>query len=173
MTIRNPFSLTGYDVRGILFTDDTGHLLMNPDDWTKLWDVPGGQTLNPFKGFYGFLGQGDFGPGVERIETYEVYIPLPPQYNTISFAVDASYPGNCKDYEPIEKGESKMKYWVGALIITLLFWWGIIEFAFWLVDHPAHLEGLILYIVVYFILISFCLAVYCIIIHLGKLIRRD
>ena len=66
-----------------------------------------------------------------------------------------------------------MKYWIGALIITLMFFYLIIEFAFWLVDHPAHLEGFILYIVVYFILIVFALAIYCIIIHLSKLIRRN
>ena len=95
--LRNPFPVTGHDVRGIIFTDDAGHLLTNADDWTGLHDIPGGSGINPFKGFYGLYGESEFGPGDTRFETYEVYIPDPPHFTEFKFAVDASYPGQCKE----------------------------------------------------------------------------
>ena len=51
VTLRNPTTITGHDVRGILYTNDYGHELRNADDWTGLFDIPGGQTINPFKAF--------------------------------------------------------------------------------------------------------------------------
>jgi len=36
VTLRNKYILTGYDVRGILYTNDIGHELRNADDWTGL-----------------------------------------------------------------------------------------------------------------------------------------
>ena len=51
VTLRNPTPISGKDVRGILHTNDYGHLLSNPDAWTAYWDAPGGDTLNPFIAF--------------------------------------------------------------------------------------------------------------------------
>ena len=49
--LRNSIGINGYDVRGILYTDEAGHLLTNPDNWTDLYDIPGGRDINPFKAY--------------------------------------------------------------------------------------------------------------------------
>ncbi len=95
--LRNSFPATGYDVRGILFTDDYGHELRNADGWTNLWDVPGAENINPFKAFAKGSVNRVFESHAEHIETYAVYIPIPPHYAAITFAVDVSWPGNCKE----------------------------------------------------------------------------
>ncbi len=100
VTLRNPHSISGYDVRGILYTNDYGHELRNADDWTKLWDIPGGMMLNPFKAFAKGEANRLFAGLAEHTESYLIYIPQPPAFYAITFAVDASWPGNCK--EPYE-----------------------------------------------------------------------
>ena len=95
ITLLNPYPVSGHDVRGILFTDDAGHLLRNPDAWTKLYDPPGGGLLNPFRAFAKTQPARLFGGGSQHTENFQVYIPEPPQYQSIAFAVDASWPGNC------------------------------------------------------------------------------
>ena len=97
VTLRNKYQVTGYDVRGILYTDTDGHLLTNPDAWSDLWDQPGGKNENPFIVFSEGATHGEFGPDTERTENFLVYIPKPPMYQTIAFAIDASWPGNCKE----------------------------------------------------------------------------
>ena len=97
VTLRNPYPISGKDVRGILFTNDYGHLLTNADDWTGLWDTPGGSSLNPFKAFAKSEANRIFVGDSENTENYLVYIPVPPAYFAITFAVDASWPGNCKE----------------------------------------------------------------------------
>ncbi len=100
VTLRNPYQINGHDVRGILYTNDYGHELRNADDWTGLWDIPGGETINPFKTFAKEEANRIFAALAEHTENYLVYIPIPPQYNAITFAIDASWPVNCK--EPYE-----------------------------------------------------------------------
>ncbi len=102
VTLKNPTHLTGYDVRGIFFIDDAGHELANADDWTTLYDIPGGATINPFKAFAKTNVTRAFGGLAEFTENYQVYIPIPPKYFTIKYAVDASWPGNCKEPYSIE-----------------------------------------------------------------------
>ncbi len=102
VALKNPSNITGYDVRGILYTDDAGHKLRNADDWTGLWDVPGGGEINPFMAFAKQEWKRAFPAGETFKEYYHIYIPAPPQYNSITFAVDASWPGNCKEPYAIE-----------------------------------------------------------------------
>lgn len=97
VTLRNPYPISGKDVRGILYTNSAGHELRNADAWTKLWDIPGGGSINPFRGFAKSEPNRSFAGMVEHTENYLIYIPLPPQYAAITFAVDASWPGNCKE----------------------------------------------------------------------------
>ena len=96
----NPTGIPARDVRGILFTNDYGHLLTNPDDWTALWDPAGGEPRNPFKAFAKYKAKRVFSGHTEFTENYLIYIPAPPYWNGITFAVDVSWPGNCK--EPYE-----------------------------------------------------------------------
>ncbi len=102
ITLRNPTPINGRDVRGILHTNDHGHLLKNPDDWTGFWDAPGGGTINPFIAFAKDEPYRVFAGHAEHTENFRVYIPKPPAYFAITFAVDASWPGNCKEPYSIE-----------------------------------------------------------------------
>jgi hypothetical protein len=97
-TINNSYSFNGFDVRLIIYTDSVGHMLTNADDWTSLYDVPGGLPINPFRAyskadpnrkFYG-----------HTTETENLLILLPGGNPNVTFAVDASYPTNC--VEPYE-----------------------------------------------------------------------
>ena len=102
VTLRNPTSITGHDVRGILYTNDYGHSLTNADDWTAFWDITGGQTINPFIAFAKSVDHRAFAPGFEDTGKYLIYIPIPPHWEKITFAADASWPGNCKEPYGIE-----------------------------------------------------------------------
>ncbi len=97
VALRNPGAIPGRDVRGILYTNEAGHELLNPDGWTPLYDIPGGGTLNPFKAFAKSEPSRVFASGAEHSENYLIRIPTPPKWNAITFAVDASWPGNCKE----------------------------------------------------------------------------
>jgi hypothetical protein len=102
VTLRNKFSIDGYDVRGILFTDDLGHSLKNGDSWTALYDIPGGNTINPFKAFAKDDPQRKFPGLAELTENYRMWVPDPPKFLLIKYAVDASFPSNCLEPYSIE-----------------------------------------------------------------------
>ncbi len=102
VTLRNPAPIGAHDVRGIMHVTTFGHLLTNPDAWTKFYDVPGGMDINPFKAFAKDEPNRTFAGLAEHTENYLVYIPQPPVYAGITFAVDASWPGNCKEPYSIE-----------------------------------------------------------------------
>ena len=97
-TISNPFVFTGYDVRLIVHTDDIGHLLLNPDDWTELFDGPSGMQINPFRAFAKEEANRVFNGETEHMENLDIY--LPGGNPIVTIAIDASYPGNCE--EPYE-----------------------------------------------------------------------
>ncbi len=97
VSLRNPEALAGRDVRGILYTNAAGHLLMNPDDWTPIFDIAGGMTINPFRSFAKSETNRIFAPHAVHTENYQVYIPTPPQYWAIRYAATAFWPGNCKE----------------------------------------------------------------------------
>ncbi len=97
VTLRNASPYAVRDVRGILYTDDYGHGLENDDGWTGLWDIPGGDNINPFKAFAKEAGGRIFMMGTYYTEKYLVHIPEPAHYSVITFAVDASWPANCAE----------------------------------------------------------------------------
>ncbi len=97
VTLRNPTPIGGYDVRGILHTNDYGHLLTNPDDWTGQWDMPGGGEINPFIAFAKDQPARKFAGNTSHEENFQVFIPTPPAYFALTFAVDASFPSNCSE----------------------------------------------------------------------------
>ncbi len=98
VTLRNPTPVAGRDVRGILFTNPFGHSITNADAWSADWDKPGGQNINPFRAYAKTETNRIFAGLAEHVENFKVYIPSPPVYAGIMFAVDASWPGNC--WEP-------------------------------------------------------------------------
>lgn len=96
--LHNPTWATGYDVRLIIFTDDDGHTLLNADNWTPTWDIPGGQIANPFKAYAKHEINRAFTGLMWHQENFQIKCPNL-NFN-VQFAVDASYPGNCE--EPYE-----------------------------------------------------------------------
>jgi hypothetical protein len=98
VTITNPSNLIVYDVRLIIFTDAIGHQLLNPDNWTTLYDIPGGLPINPFKAYAKDQANRIFSEQSQHTENLQVY--LPQRNANVTFAIDVSYPGNC--IEPYE-----------------------------------------------------------------------
>ncbi|MCD6216319.1 peptidoglycan DD-metalloendopeptidase family protein [bacterium] len=101
VTITNPlqYHKNVYDVRLIIITDEIGHSMRNPDNWTELWDDLGiGLSSNPFKAYNKHLPNRSFHAGTESTENVLVYCPED-NYD-ITIKIDVSYPGNCE--EPYE-----------------------------------------------------------------------
>ena len=98
-TIKNIFSMSGYDLRLIVFTDNLGSRLRNADDWTSLYDKPYGAQINPFKAYAKSESLRIFkGNNTQHTELLQLYFPS--GFKMLDFAIDVSYPGNCP--EPYE-----------------------------------------------------------------------
>ena len=95
VTITNTYTVDAYDVRLIIYTDTVGHRLLNDNGWTPLYDIPAGLPINPFttyaKSVPGRLFEG------ETDQTENLRVLLPGGNPNITFAIDASYPDNCKE----------------------------------------------------------------------------
>jgi len=102
VTLRNPYPVPGHDVRGILYTNDQGHRLLNPDAWTALYDIPGGDPINPFRAFAKKEAKRTFGTTKTYTEKYYIYIPIPAHYEAITYAADGCWLGNCSEPYAIE-----------------------------------------------------------------------
>jgi hypothetical protein len=99
VTITNPFEFSAYDLRLIIFSDNFGTRLANPDDYTALYDIPGGSIINPFKAFAKGVQNREFA-GLGYFNTQKLQLYFPAGIEMLDFAIDASYPGNCE--EPYE-----------------------------------------------------------------------
>jgi len=109
----NPFAVNGYDVRLIVFTDNAGVNLLNGDDWTSLWDKPGGAMINPFKAYAKLEPNRIFSVGSKHTERLQIY--LPGGSLKISFAIDACWPSNCDEPYLIEDfSQTKLKDVMGS-----------------------------------------------------------
>jgi len=95
VTLKNPYILIAYDVRGIVFTDELGHMLVNDDAWTGLFDIPGGEDINPFKAFAKDVARRAAVPYAYNTENFKIHCPEP---GDIHYAVDVSINNNC--FEP-------------------------------------------------------------------------
>ena len=95
-TIQNPTSVTAYDVRAIIYSDNFGMRLTNGDDWTGQFDIPGGPLINPFKAFAKNETNREFtGMGTEHTQRMQLYFPA--GVTMLDFAIIVSYPGNCEE----------------------------------------------------------------------------
>lgn len=99
VTLKNPYIMIAYDVRGIVYTDDYGLTLLNDDAWTNLFDLPGGQDINPFKAFAKDINQRVFSPYTEHTENFKIYGP---QMSLVRYAIDVSIGSNCPEPYSIE-----------------------------------------------------------------------
>lgn len=99
VTLTNPYAVDVYDVRLIIYnTEESYHMLLNPDDWTSLYDISGGLPINPFRAYAKGEPNRRFSGRTQHTENLQIYIP--PRNWNVKFAVDASLPGNCA--EPFE-----------------------------------------------------------------------
>lgn len=95
VTIVNPYEIDAYDVRAIIYSDEIGHELINEDNWTGLFDIGGGEQVNPFKTFATdepnrlFAGLSEY--------TENMQILLPGGNGFVRFAIDVSFPDNCAE----------------------------------------------------------------------------
>ncbi len=96
--IHNNTWISVYDVRLIIYTDVAGHTLINADNWTPLWDIPGGQIANPFKAYAKHEINRAYTGLMWHQENFR--IKCPGSNYSVQFAIDVSYPGNCE--EPYE-----------------------------------------------------------------------
>jgi hypothetical protein len=95
VTITNPYPIEVYDVRLIIFTDTINTTLLEPDNWTTLFDIPGANIVNPFKAYCKTQQNRIFAHYSQHTENLKIWFPQ--GIRTVSFAVDVSYPGNCED----------------------------------------------------------------------------
>lgn len=95
VTITNPYLMDGYDLRAIIYTDDYGTELTNPDNWTNMWDIPDGWAINPFKAYTQYEPNRIFASQAEHLERLRIRID--PEHAYVNFAIDVSYPDNCNE----------------------------------------------------------------------------
>ncbi len=99
--LKNPTVITGYDVRGTVF--NTGVIeLMDPDGYTFYLAQPGDLTPNPFMAYKTTIANRAFPSGYYHLENFHIYNMFHPDYSSIDYVVDASWPGNCKEPYEIE-----------------------------------------------------------------------
>jgi len=93
----NHYQTDAYDLRVILETSDAGFKLTNADDWTNLWDYPGGGPINPFLAYAKDVELRKFGIGAEHMRKALIWFPDILDLPALLFAIDASWPDNCKE----------------------------------------------------------------------------
>ena len=98
--IKNTRPIDVYDVRLIIFNDNNETELLNPDGWTGIWDIPGGNVINPFMAYAKSSPNRKFAGLSEYTERLKIYIPA--GVPSVRWAIDANYPGNCSDAYSIE-----------------------------------------------------------------------
>jgi len=95
ITIDNPSAINAFDLRFIVMTDTVGHMLQDPDNWTDLYDQPGGLPVNPFIAYAKGETNRLFAGPSQHMENMTIFLPaLNPN---VTFAIDASVPGNCTE----------------------------------------------------------------------------
>jgi len=92
VTMNNPYGMSGYDLRLIIFNNN-GHNLINSDDWTDAWDLPGRLPINPFKVYATDYTDRVFHAYSQVTENLMIFCPG--GNTSVGFAIDIAYPGNC------------------------------------------------------------------------------
>ncbi len=95
VSLTNPYPFDVFDVRMIIMTDEDGHTQLADDNWTGLFDIAGGEDINPFRDYSISSVERKF--PMESSLTETLYVYDPPDSCPIHFTVDASYPSNCEE----------------------------------------------------------------------------
>lgn len=102
--LKNPTKLSGYDVRGIIITNEETYL-MNPDALTPYAGKLVYENPNGFRAYATEETDNEFPPGdpdnpVYYYQDFQIHLPAPitgPKLLAIDYAVDVSFPGNTQD----------------------------------------------------------------------------
>jgi hypothetical protein len=123
ITLKNPLTATGFDVRGIVYSSNTILFpLVNADSWTNLYDIPGGMSynLNPFKAFNRGRASRDFPALSISTENFKIYFP---GLYSVNIAFDASWPSNCQEPYEIRKFRQESPFVTsGRVSVDVLDW---------------------------------------------------
>jgi len=95
ITLKNPTGLTGYDVRGTVLNKGVIEL-RNPDSYTFIFAPPTETSPRPFVAYDTGPGR-PFFPYSSHTEEFHLFNLFHPDYATINYVVDASWPANCKE----------------------------------------------------------------------------
>jgi hypothetical protein len=95
--LTNQYNKDAYDVRLIMMTGDADYGLANADDWTKLWDYPGGGLMNPFLAYAESVPNRLFAIGETYMEKAIIDLANVPSIPLITYSVDLSWPDNCNE----------------------------------------------------------------------------
>lgn len=95
ISVYNPYFLSAYDLRGILFDTGFGYYLADEDGWTSLFDPSAGGPVNQFKVYAKEQPNRIFGPLSTHVVNYQLYMPV--TGGPLSFAIEGSFPGNCPE----------------------------------------------------------------------------
>ncbi len=123
VTLENPVDLDGYDVRGVI-TNAGNAVLVNPDDYTKLFDFNDPPVANPFRAyakdetnrkFWGNYAEPD---QYIKTETFEMYFP---DIIYAIYFVTAAWPGNAPEpYDIVDIQQSGTLYETsGSIDVTI------------------------------------------------------
>ena len=97
VTLKNPTPIKGYDVRGILISNDAGVALKNADNYTDLFDDGGTVEINPFKAYAKLVPDRSFAADDIFTESYQLFLSSFGKISKISYAIDASWPTRPKE----------------------------------------------------------------------------
>ena len=100
VTIYNPTYFNVFDVRIIIYYDEKAHRVLNPDDYTRLYEE--GHYINPFRSFCKTTDNRTFTGYASFSEIVELSVPDAEKKWWIWFSIDASFPGNCEEPYEIE-----------------------------------------------------------------------
>lgn len=88
--------------------DTAGHFLENWDDFTSLYDIPGGNIINPFKAYAKSETNRQFAGLSQHTENLRVSVPG--GNFSVKIAVEASYPSNCSEPYSIDNFTQQALY---------------------------------------------------------------
>ncbi len=130
VTIANPYAYNGYNLRLIIYSNDRGIRLVNPDNWTALWDIPEGAEINPFRAF----AKDEVNRLFARYSnhTERIQLEFPAGIAPVAIAIDASWPGNCGEPYMIENFTQETLYsvvdsWSEVTIDVFDYQWDIAD----------------------------------------------
>jgi hypothetical protein len=97
VTLRNTTKATGYDVRGVLLPKVAGVRLGNADGYTGLWSAGAHSNRNPYRAFAQGMIRRAFPPDYWDYRTYQISYASPEALFSIGYAIDVSWPDNCRE----------------------------------------------------------------------------